>query len=92
MIIGENYYSWDPNFIRYKDPEKNEYFGTAIGNTPLEENLAVVDNEADAQKQVILEQSMAHISEVNELSQKFVALWAIVAEVENAMTAYPWQG
>ena len=92
MIIGENYYSWDPNFIRYKDPEKNEYFGTAIGNTPLEENLAVVDNEADTQKAAILEHSAPLISEISDLSRPFVDLWAVVTDVENAMTTYPWQG
>ena len=91
MIVDGDSYTWNPNFIKYKDPENRGYFGTAIGNTPLEEHYAIVDSEADAQKQAILENRVAYTSEIYALSEKFVRMWEIVSEVENAIATYPWQ-
>ena len=39
MIIGENFYSWNPIFFQPIDPNNGRYFGNVIGNVSLEDQL-----------------------------------------------------
>ena len=42
MIVGEDNYTWSPNFIKYEDPETGLYKGNVVGNTPLDIQLEMV--------------------------------------------------
>jgi len=90
MIIGENYYQWEPNHLKYKDPENGRYSGSVIGNPPLEESLAVVEEEGEKQKQRIMERSTELIEEISGMSRTYIDFWSIVNDVETYMTEYLW--
>ena len=86
MVVGNGYFTWRPLFFQPRDPETNRYFGNAIGNYSLEDQLSIVDAAGDAQKVNIQDVGEEKALEIDTLSQKFVSLWSIVDTVTTAIT------
>ena len=83
MIIGEDSYTWNPNFLMYEDPETARYKGNVVGNTPLELQIAKVNAAGQEQIQAITETGQAQISDVKVYANRYTIMWNLIASVTN---------
>lgn len=86
MIIGENFYSWNPIFFQPIDPNNGRYFGNVIGNVSLEDQLDDVSNAGNAEKEDILTLGIDLSETITRLAQKYISLWSIIDNVERSIT------
>ena len=63
--------TWNPNYFQIKDQETRRYFGNAIGNLSLEEQLKTVTDAGALQKTAIFNAASADILDISERSEKF---------------------
>ena len=84
MIVGETYYSWNPNTFRVKNPENGSYSGTAVGNASKEEQRDLVIGESTEQQRVISDVGETWMARLSVIG-KYVAVAEIVETVNRAI-------
>ena len=83
MIVGDDSYTWVPNFLKYKDPETKNFLGNVVGNTPLELQLEEINSVGSEQLEAIQAEGELQITAVKTLADKYTAVWNIMNSVTN---------
>lgn len=82
------FYSWIPNFFLVRDPTDGRYFGNAIGNVPLHEQLQVVINSGNGCKELILDTGADTTAELREGSEKYRVITKNYSNVMRKITKF----
>lgn len=73
-----NFYTWQPSFTAIKDPETKRYFGNVIADLSKTYHVAIINDEAEDQKESILDASQNWKDRIHAGSAKHVNLVAII--------------
>lgn len=82
------FYSWVPNFFLVRDPTDGRYFGNAIGNVPLHEQLQVVIDSGNECKELILDTGADATAELREGSEKYRVITKNYSNVMREITKF----
>ena len=82
IIVEEDSYRWNPNFIKYKDPQTGNYIGNVVGDVPLEIRLASITQIGQEYIESIGEIGQNAISEILSQSNKYIQIKNLVRSVD----------
>jgi len=88
VIIEEDFYSWNPSYFEIKSPETQAYVGNVIGNRSKEDQIQIVLDVGAEQKETMLAESKELISEIDEMSKKFIDIMSINKEAMKEILLY----